>query len=356
MLQESNDMFTEKSRKMIKCVVWDLDDTLWYGTLLEDDTIVLREGMIEIIQELDRRGILQSIASKNDTETALKKLQDFGLCEFFIYPQINWNSKVTSIKTIAEAINISLDTVAFVDDQIYEREEVHFSLPEVRSMDVVEIAHLLDMPETQPRFLTEDTKRRRLMYLSEINRKEAEKAFQGPATEFLATIDMRLTIARAHADDLMRAEELTLRTNQLNTTGYTYSYEELDQFRKSSQHDLLIARLEDKYGTYGTIGLALIERQAERWIIKLLLMSCRVVSRGVGSVMIGYILRQARQAQVPLYVEFIPNQRNRMMYVTLKLAGFKETLQEDHQMLLMHTTREIQQFPSYITMCTPELI
>lgn len=116
----------------------------------------------------------------------------------------------------------------------------------------------------------------------------------GPKEEFLTTLKMMLTIAPASVEELKRAEELTVRTHQLNTTGYTYSYEELDQFRQSDRHLLLIAGLDDKYGTYGKIGVILVECFEAVWTIKLLLMSCRVMSRGVGSVVINHIRNEAR--------------------------------------------------------------
>src|SRR5262245_24827746 len=92
-------------KRMIKCLVWDLDDTLWRGTLLEDLQVSLKENVVNVIKTLDGRGILQSIASKNDYQQAMDQLQRFELAEYFLYPQIHWNSKASSIKTIASSIN-----------------------------------------------------------------------------------------------------------------------------------------------------------------------------------------------------------------------------------------------------------
>ena len=173
----------------IKCLVWDLDNTLWNGVLLENDSVYVTEQVVDIIKQLDRRGILQSIASRNEHESAMRKLRDFGLHEYFLYPQINWNSKASSIKAIAESINIGLNAVGFIDDQPFDREEVNFALPEVRCIDASDLASLPDMPELNPRFITEDSKLRRLMYQSDIQRNKAEQEFVGPQAEFLATLD-----------------------------------------------------------------------------------------------------------------------------------------------------------------------
>ena len=186
------------------------------------------------------------------------------------------------------------------------------------------------------------------MYLSDMERKEAETAFVGPQEEFLATLELNLTIAPAGLEDLNRAEELTLRTNQLNTTGYTYSYDELNEFRQSERHRLLIASLTDRYGAYGKIGLVLIDCAEREWTIKLLLMSCRVMSRGVGTIMINHIMKLAKEMKVKLYAEFLPNGRNRMMYVSYKFANFREVERNGDLVIFENDLSRIQDFPAYI--------
>jgi FkbH-like protein len=111
-------------------------------------------------------------------------------------------------------------------------------------------------------------------------------AGDGPKEEFLATLEMIFTIAPCREEDLKRAEELTVRTNQLNSTGFTYSYKELDELRQSPRHQLLISSLEDRHGTYDKIGLTLIEMSPEVSTVKLLLMSCRLMSKAVGMIML----------------------------------------------------------------------
>ncbi len=337
-----------KDKPKIKCIVWDLDNTLWDGVLLEDSKVFLRKGVTDIIKELDNRGILQSIASKNEYTSAMEKLKEFGLDEYFIYPQINWNSKASSIKVIAELINIGIDTFAFIDDQAFEREEVKFSIPEVNCIDATDLTNLLDIPEMIPKFITKDTKIRRKLYQSDIERKKVEERFEGSQEEFLASLNMEFTISPVGEDDLNRAEELTVRTHQLNTTGYTYDYGELDALRKSDRHKLLIAGLKDKFGTYGKIGLALIQCDEEIWTLKLLLMSCRVMSRGVGTIMINHIMGMAKSENKRLQAEFVSNDRNRMMYVTYKFAGFKEIDDMGGRILLENDLKNIQPFPDYI--------
>jgi len=338
----------KKEKQSIKCVVWDLDDTVWDGILLEDREVKLRPHVVHILKTLDERGILHSIASRNDRDVAMAKLQEFGIDEYFLYPQINWNSKAASVAQIAQDINIGLDAIAFVDDQPFEREEVAHTHAQVLCLDSALLEDVLDRPELKPRFITEDSRLRRRMYMADIERNRVEAEYVGPKEEFLATLNMRFTIAPCREEDLKRAEELTVRTNQLNATGYTYSYEELDELRRSPNHELLIASLEDRHGTYGQIGLTLIEKDEEAWTVKLLLMSCRVMSKGVGSILLHYILRRAKDAGVRLRAEFVSNDRNRQMLITYKFAGFKEVSRTGEVALLENDYSALQPPPPYV--------
>ncbi|MGW5052678.1 HAD-IIIC family phosphatase [Actinokineospora sp. NPDC004072] len=335
-------------RPGVKCVIWDLDDTLWQGTLLEGDELVLTPGIVPIVAELDRRGILQSVASKNEFAPAWERLTAFGLAEYFLHPQIGWASKSTSVKAIVERLGIGADTVVFVDDQPFERDEVRFALPQVRVVDAADIGGLLAADGMRPRFITDESALRRRIYQSDIRRDEQAAAFPGTSAEFLATLDMRLRIRRAGELDLRRAEELTVRTNQLNTTGRTYSYDELRRLSTSPDHLLVVADLRDRYGTSGTVGLALIKRDPGTWLVQLFIMSCRVISRGVGGIMINHILAQAERAGVRLLADFVTTGRNRMMYITYKFHGFREIAADGDTLLLEHDLRTIRPSPPHV--------
>lgn len=345
------------SESAIKCVIWDLDHTLWDGILLEDKDVSLREGILNIIIELDKRGILQSVASKNNSESAKERLTEMGVWDFFLYPEIHFGHKSESIKKIAQSLNISQDSIAFVDDQPYELEEVKFNLPEVYIINAEQIDLLLNLPRLNPRFITQDSKRRRQMYLEDKKRNELEEIFEGPNSQFLSSLNMKLVFSRLTEEDLKRAEELTVRTHQLNSTGYTYSYEELLSLNQSPQHQLWIAELTDKFGDYGKIGLCLMDCTKEGiWTIKLLLMSCRVMSRGVGSVMITFLKMLAIENDVILRAEFIHTERNRMMYITYKFSGFEEIQENGNEIIFESQENEDSIYPDYITVIVlPEL-
>lgn len=336
-------------QKEIKCVVWDLDETIWDGILLEMDAVRLRPGIEEIIRTLDSRGILHSIASKNDYDDAMCKLKEFGLDEYFLYPEINWNAKSVSIANIRENLNIHPEAIMFVDDNPLERDEVQSEHPEVLCVDASQYNSLPTHPCLNPRFITDDSKRRRLMYLEDKERKNDENEYQGPKKEFLASLNMQFVISQAKEEDLKRAEELTIRTNQLNATGRTYSYDDLKMFISSPKHQVLICEMKDRYGAYGKIGLALIEITADCFHLRLFLMSCRVMSLGVGSLLLLYIMKEAQKAGKKLKADFRDTGKNRMTYITFMFANFKKAESKDAgSMILENDLSIVQDFPSYI--------
>lgn len=344
-------------QKEVKCVVWDLDNTIWEGTLLESENVHLKPQIKDIIIELDRRGILNSIASKNNHEDAINKLQAFGLLDYFLFPEIHWDSKSSSIARIRENINVGIDTLFFVDDQPFERDEVQSEHADVETFDAVNYLRLLDHPRLNPKYITKDSNRRRLMYKEEQVRKSDEEDYEGPKEEFLAALDMEFSIAEARQEDLERAVELTERTNQLNATGRTYSYDELTAFMKSEKHKLYICELNDKYGSYGKIGLALIEITDNHWHLKIILMSCRVLSRSVGSVLMIYIMNQAKAEGKTLLADFKQTDRNKMMYVTYRFSNFME-LENDGEgnIIFSNDLTQIQPYPHYLKLSVPSSV
>jgi len=337
-----------KKKSQIKCLVWDLDNTLWEGILLEDENVVLKDKAVKVIMELDSRGILQSISSKNNYDIAMKKIEELNLQQYFLYPQINWNSKSSSIGEISKLLNIGIDSIAFIDDQEFERDEVHSQYSEVLCIDALDLDEILVMEEFMPNFITEDTKNRRLMYQNEIKRKIIEEEFIGPKDDFLNSLNLKLNISIATEQDLRRVEELTVRTHQMNTTGYTYGYNQLLSMINDDRYIVLIAGLEDCYGSYGKIGLSVVEKDGDKLIIKLFLISCRVMSKGVGTSLLYFIMNLAYEQNKRLLAEFIETSKNRMMYMTYKFNGFNEILHKGTEILFENKVKEKKKFPYYI--------
>ncbi len=312
---------------MIKCLVWDLDDTLWQGTLLEGDQVWLPDAVRRVIVELDTRGVLHSVASKNDREIAWERLEHLGIDGYFVLPEIGWGPKSDSVRRIADRLNFAHRAVAFIDDQPMERAEVSFHLPDVRCYPAERASMLPELPEFSPAVATVDSRHRRQMYQAGF-RRDAERAeFTGPDEDFLRSLELVMRIGRATEEDLSRVEELTVRTSQMNATGVHYSATTLRGLLADPRHEVLVVTLTDRFGPHGAVGILLLEKHPPDkhpavWHLKLLATSCRVVSFGAGSTILNWLINQAAGAHAHVVADFRGTDRNRMMEVAYRFAGF----------------------------------
>lgn len=274
-----------------KCIIWDLDNTLWDGILVEDgpDKIKVRAALIEVIRETDRRGILHSIASKNNLEDALKVLRMHGLEEYFLYPQINWQPKSASISRIAQLLNIGLDTIAFVDDQPFEREEVQTALAQVTVVDSKDSEDLHKRPQCSAP-VTEESRQRRQMYRQQQEREVVMSAFQGDYTGFLRDCGIRLSIDHLDHGNIERVYELAQRTNQMNFSGNKYLRSELHELMLSEASETFVIRCTDKFGSYGIVGFAVVDPQEPRLLD--LMFSCRIQGKRVEHAFLSFLLNR----------------------------------------------------------------
>ena len=347
---------------VVKCLVWDLDNTLWNGTLLEGDRVFIADEVRHTVEVLDSRGILQSIASKNDHDLAWPCLSELGVAEYFILPQIAWSPKSSSVLYIAEQLNFSQGAIAFVDDHPAERAEVAFHLPEVRCYSQSQIVALPRLPEFNPKVVTIDAGRRRHMYQAAVRRDEYRNGFQGPDDTFLRSLDLRLRIERAAAEDLPRAEELTLRTSQMNATGIHYSETILRELCVDPDYEVMLASLDDRFGSHGVVGVVLVEKHEVYWHLKLLATSCRVVSFGVGATVLTWLIGHAWDAGVHLVADFRATERNRIMEITYRFLGFNDFGCLCHDLLpqhdgieRLHLVPDPRELPTTMRLIAPDL-
>jgi methoxymalonate biosynthesis protein len=309
---------------LVKCLVWDLDNTLWQGTILEDPEVKFPEEIRHVITTLDSRGILQSIASKNDYDLAWGRLEELGIAEYFVHPRIGWGPKSESVTGIAGDLSFALRTIAFVDDMPNERAEVAFHAPEVRCYDATQVLSLPSLPEFSPDVVTVDARRRREMYQASFRRDAERESFAGPDEDFLRSLDLEMIIKRADEEDLSRVEELTLRTSQMNATGVHYSDEVLRGLLADPDHEILTVAMSDRFGPHGAVGVMLLEYHPSVWHLRLLATSCRVVSFGAGAVILNWLIDQAARAGAHLAADFRPTDRNRMMDIAYRFSGFTD--------------------------------
>jgi FkbH-like protein len=280
----------EKPNK-VKCVVWDLDNTLWDGILVEDgyEKLTLKPGIRQILEQLDQRGILQSIASKNNQEEAWAALKRAQLDEFFLAPQISWLPKSGALQEVARQLNIGLDSLLFVDDSEFERRQVSAVLPEVRTLDAARYTDILQLDECNVP-VTAESRERRKMYQVETQRKAIAGNFADDYIAFLRHCDIRLNIRPMIEENLERVHELTQRTNQMNFSGNRYDRSVLRQILSNVHLDTYVLEVEDRFGSYGVVGFCIVDSRGP--LMTDLMFSCRIQSKRVEHAFLGYLIRQ----------------------------------------------------------------
>jgi len=306
-----------------KCVVWDLDNTVWNGVCLEGRVTERRE-IKEVISRLDQRGILHSIASRNEREPALRLLHEQGLEDFFVAPQINWLPKSSNIVTISEQLNIALDAIAFVDDEAFELEQVGFMLPDVMTISADQACQLAENPAFDPGYSTRESRSRRYFYQTENRRKAAEKKFL-TREDFLLSCRMKLTVRPMQEEDINRVSELMTRTHQLNTTGLILDRQKLVDLTPNRAKDqmIFVAELDDKFGWNGIVGSAVVRVTPEHYRIIFFALSCRVLGRGIERAFLHELIQQARESGFDETEALFKNTgRNRMMRALYQMSGF----------------------------------
>ena len=288
-----------KAAAKVKCVVWDLDNTLWRGTLIEDglEKLELNPAAVAAIKELDSRGVLHSIASKNNADDAMAALTHFGLAEYFLAPQIAWRPKSEAIDRIAAGLNIHKNSFLFIDDQPFERAEVQSVHQDVRVVSDEIIGELLQLPELDTP-VTEEARNRRSMYKVEEQRNSAFQETGGDFIGFLRSCQLVLTIDRITDANITRVFELSQRTNQLNYAGRPSSREEVEALAAGAAENVgLVLSCSDRFGDYGVIGFAVVNPAT--FHVGNFFMSCRVQHKKVDHAFFGWLIERAARADRP---------------------------------------------------------
>ncbi len=276
--------------KKVKCLVWDLDRTLWDGILLESETgrMQLKDGVRTLLAQLDQRGILLSIASKNDPDNAVAALQALEIWDYFLVPQINWEPKGQSVRRIADELNIGIDTLAFIDDSPFERDEVQTQCPSVLCLDAAEYMTLLGRPEFAGDSSSDSAQRRRF-YQTEIVRKTDRATHGYSIDEFLAACDIRVHLTAPTESEIQRIHELVQRTNQLNFSGIRYTRDDVVAIIRDPQLQCYVVRCRDRYGDYGIVGFCVVAAQAGLPLIRDMMLSCRIQSKKIEHAIVGHL-------------------------------------------------------------------
>jgi FkbH-like protein len=314
-----------------KCIVLDLDNTLWGGVVGEDGIEGIQLGadapgnaFVAFQRELERlwhRGILLALCSKNNLDDALPVFERHPAMvlkrEHIAAHRINWQPKATNLRELAAELNIGLDSLVFLDDNPVERAAVRSELPEVLvpelpSDPALYRAALLELDAFESLAVTSEDRQRGKLYAEQAQRREFENAIRGASIEdYLAGLNMTVEIEPVNATSLARIAQLTNKTNQFNLTTRRYSEADILAMRDSGV-DVLGMRVTDRFGDNGLVGVAILMPNVDgAREVDTLLLSCRVMGRGVETALLAYLADQARQGGASvLRGRFIPTAKN----------------------------------------------
>jgi len=262
--------------EQIKLVIWDLDDTLWAGTISEGPIKHIKRNH-EIVIALAQRGIISSICSMNDKSVALAELQKSSIADYFVLPSIDWNPKGPRIRQLIEDLNLRPVNVLFIDDLAKNLEEARFVSPElnVALPDILE--NLLDDPSVAGK---PDPALKRLKQYKVLEHKISEQsAFQGDSNDFLRQSDIKVAVLPPTENDLERLEDLINRSNQLNFTKLRVDQSTLTHYVNPANSTTGAVWVSDKYGDYGLAGFYALDDGA----LTQFAFSCRILGFGVES-------------------------------------------------------------------------
>jgi FkbH-like protein len=325
-----------------KCLILDLDNTLWGGVIGDDgmENIQIGElgmghafdGLQQWAKELKHRGIILAVCSKNEEENAKKPFREhpdmtLRLEDIAVFVA-NWNNKADNIKHIQATLNIGFDSMVFLDDSPFERNLVRAHLPAVTVPELPEdpalyVSYLcaLNLFETAS-FSDEDLQRTR-QYQDEAVRNDFQKSFTS-VDDYLKSLAMVSEVKAFDDFSRPRVAQLTQRSNQFNLRTIRYTEADIDCLRKSADCITMSFQLEDKFGDHGLIGLVILKKLDDvEAFIDTWIMSCRVLKRGMEEFIVNQMVQQARAWRVhQLIGEYLPTSKNGMVKNLYEQMGF----------------------------------
>jgi FkbH-like protein len=329
-----------------KCIVLDLDNTLWGGVIGEDGVSGIKLGPTpsgrsfwefqKYLLALYHRGVILAINSKNnpdDVKQVFNKHPHMVLKEHqFAATYINWNDKASNMKALAKELEIGLDSLVFIDDDPVNRELVRQEFPEVTVIEMPAdpsqyVPTLLQLTDFNTFQLTDEDLKKGEMYAQQRQRNARAAAITN-LDDILKELNMVVTLEMANEFTIPRIAQLTQKTNQFNMTTRRYQVEQIEEFARDPHYIVVGVGVEDKFGDNGLTGVAIIKKNTDEWLIDTFLLSCRVIGRKVEEILLAYIIDQAKQAGAKRVIgEFITTNKNapaKDVYQRCKMSLEKE--------------------------------
>ncbi len=294
-----------------KVLVTDLDNTLWGGVIGEDGINGIRMGreypgagyraLQRVLLDLNNRGILLAISSKNNEEEALEALNHPDMLlrpEHFAAIYANWNPKQESLRQIAEDLNVGLDSLVFLDDNSAERQSIRLGLPEVTVIDLPSdhmgyAKAVRECPLFERTSSTAEDRDRSRFYVEQRQRRDVEKQMSS-LEDFYRSLEQKVEIVPLGKDNLRRVAELIKKTNQFNLTTKRHSEAQVAAFGDDPNCDVYAVNVADRFGDNGLVGVCVTRSDGDACEIDTLLLSCRVIGRTVESAILSFLAEEAR--------------------------------------------------------------
>jgi FkbH-like protein len=327
--------------KIKKCLVLDLDNTLWGGVIGDDDLHGIKIGRDDpegeayndfqkYCKTLSDNGVLLAVCSKNEFDIAKSGFtHPDSVLRFddFVAFEANWNAKHLNLINISEQLNIDLDSFVFVDDNPVERELVKKYLPQVAVpnigssvvdyMSAIEEGEYFSLEQVTP-----DDKKRKQFYKDNFKRTQLEKKIDN-YDEFLKFLEMKAEIREFERLYFARISQLSKRTNQFNLTTNRCEISDIENFAESDHHITLYGKLKDKFGDNGLVSALVGKHAADKLEIDLWIMSCRVFQRDFELAMFDELIKRCKERNINEIVgKYKKTDKNRFVKHLYKNLGF----------------------------------
>lgn len=352
-----------------KCLVLDLDNTVWGGVLGEDGIEGIKIGLEppgnafndfqKAVKTLLRRGVILAINSKNDIDLvkeAFEKRTEMILkLDDFASIRANWQNKAQNMREIAAELNIGIDSFVFMDDNPAERFLIKKELPDVLTIDMPEdysnyTQTLLDLDVFEVLHITTEDKNRTQLYKAETERKQLKTQITD-LSEYLNSLETKVEVFPVDSFSISRVSQLTQRTNQFNLTTRRYTEAEIKSFSESLNSKVYCIKSSDRFGDHGTVGACIIKTSTETtWELDVLLMSCRVLSRGIEEAFMHFICEEIKKEGAKTLIgRYLPTKKNGMAKDFFKRLRFDQIKSSDQETIYKLALQEESiRLPSYV--------
>ena len=317
------------SGRTAKVLVCDLDNTLWGGVIGEDGMTGIKVGpeypgaafqaLQRALLDLSRKGILLALCSKNNLDDAMEAVEKHpGMlvrAKHFAAVRINWSDKAQNLREIAQELNVGIDSLAFLDDNPFEREQVRAALPEVTVIDVtknpMEYASAVRNCALFERLtLSAEDQQRTAMYTDQKQRASAEQTFQSKE-DFFRYLEQEADLDPVTDLTLARVSQLTQKTNQFNLTTRRYTETQIAEMSTRPDWNIFSIKVRDRFGDHGLVGVAITHDEGEQCEVDTFLLSCRVIGRTVETALLAHLAESAAQrGRKQLFGWFLPTKKN----------------------------------------------